>query len=297
MKNKLIILILLLPIVLMFSLFSVAQATSLVIDTPISSIETKIYDGLVYSSSFVYDLSDENTKNIYLVPYVYPISVKNENKNITFEFSNVDNKDETDPNTKVNLKSINIVIDGIDTQVYLIECLDIASIFITLKCQTYSSQVRLDIISSLPIGISNISVLDINHVKVNVNEIMTGDFLYFSASSYPIGSNADITYYSNNESLLTINQDTGYAKCISSGVVTITSRLNNGIRGVVEKNIQITINKSETITDILVEGKENNVISILYGSETVQFSGEVSLESPNINKANPIIVKYSPYYS
>ncbi|MBE5746465.1 MAG: hypothetical protein E7359_04200 [Clostridiales bacterium] len=249
MKNKVVALMLLIPLLLIFTTFSLANVSSLYVPVSVSSI-TSLNKNVEYI-----ELTENNTLNIQ--NQILPL--KAENQEVTYSKSSVGN---------YSMPNINISNDGIITAFTPGTC----KITTTTNDGGYVSSFILEVNSKLPL----------DFVITSNNEVKINETLYLTANLIPSNSTGTIKWYSSNNNIAKVEELTGKLTPIQSGEVTVTAILNNGLNGQIVKTQKITILKGDVIATM--NGSTESSIKTYSGK--VDFVASVDLDKVNEEDIN-----------
>ena len=227
MKNKVIALILIIPIVLMFCVFSAANIATLNVPIAVSSIS------LFHDWQETINLAESNQFQINA--QVMPRNASN--KGLIYSYEAVGGK----PTPEIVISEDGIVTaNGYGT----------AKITVTTKDGSYKKSFLLQVTSTKA-----------THIAIELNtstDIVVGAAFKMLATALPNEAlDKNITFSSSDESIVRINRLTGDCTAISSGVVTLKASLENGINGKIEEELQVTVLPTATSSPITFNGSVN----------------------------------------
>ncbi len=265
MKNKVIALILIIPIVLMFCVFSAANIATLNVPIAVSSVS------LFHEWKEKVNLAESNQFQINA--QVMPRNATN--KGIIYSHQ---------------VKSGNPVISISETGLVTASGYGTAQITVTTKDGSYKQSFLLEVTSTVATNLE---------VMLNTStEVMIGDNFKMLATVVPNEAlDKNVKFSSSNENIVRINALTGECTAISSGRATLTATLENAIDGAIEKQIEvvvlptisnnpITFNGSTNFSDITFETNYVNQIIMEVNFTSLHQLGETLTE-------NSIICSYN----
>lgn len=279
MNKKIMILIMAIPLLLMFSIFSIVNTASLVVDIPVSDVEIRLLHEETESDTITLDIANY-TSPVYLLSEIRPDNVPEANKIVTYSFESLE-EDADKIDHIIELVDEKIIYNGFETKVQRLVPKDIGKVKIKGSAGNYSDSVLVEVYSSKALAISSLTATKANGENVSFNEINAGDILYLEAHVYPDNIlDKTVKWKSSNENIIKINEHTGKARVLSSGEVEVTATLNDGYPEKHTKSIKLNVQRPESISGISIEGSENLTrnVSLLKKGSTVEFTVEINLE-------------------
>ncbi len=261
MKKKIMMLILVIPIILILTVFSVVNTSSLIVDIPVSGINLKAEkDGELYDSIYI-DISNYDVNApFYIISNIEPKNLSENLKVVRFSFNWLDEEmqDEKDSNQVVRLETKNIMFQGEEVKAYAIIPQNVGKIKITGTAGNYSDSIVVEVSSSKPTAIDSIIANNKNGEAINFEEIFSGDVLYFKANILPATLHSEnTTWSSSNQFIIDINEATGKARVLSSGEVIVTATLQDSYPLGITKSVKINVKPVESVSGITIDGFEN----------------------------------------
>ena len=244
MRNKIIALIMVIPLVLMVCVFSLSNVASYQIDIPVSDVT------LFNDRQEVINLAEGNTLQINA--QVMPINAKN--KGLTYSYDRVG--DNPLPNLTISQTGL-IEASGYGS----------AKITVTSKDGAYKKSFIINVTSTLATDV----ILNLSTTQ----NIFVGDTFSLLGSVIPSDAlDKNLKYYSSDSTIVRVNQITGECRAISSGRVNLRAVLDNGINGKIEKLVEVLVYPSNSSNPITFNGKTK-------ASENIFESDYVSLMEVN----------------
>jgi len=226
MKNKVIILIMLIPIVLMVCVFSAANFTALQVPIAVSSVS------LYHENLEVINLVENNTFQINA--QVSPINASN--KGLIYTYEAVNGKQT--PSLNIDNKGL-ITASGYGT----------AKVIVTTKDGAYKKSFMLVVTSTKATElVANLSKTD---------DIVVGDEFSILTAVLPNEAlDKLVTFSSSDSNKVRIDALTGEAKALSRGRVTLKATLQNGINGRIEKSFDVVVLPNDSSNPITFDGSQ-----------------------------------------
>ena len=256
MKNKLIIFIMAVPLVLIFAIFSLTKYVSLKTDVSVAGVRFLNED---YISL---DLAD--TKCITLNAQVYPKNATNQD--IAYSWEKVRQQD----NVSCQIENKIATFDGL------------GEIRITARSIDGNYQ------DSIIVKTTSHNILDINVVSdkddSNLHNMGTysldiGEKIIFSITTIPENlSYNSISFTTSNEKILSINSTNGVALAKSSGQTIVTIKVTSGEDEFI-KQITVNVKPISSEKTALINGQENSTIKLV--TNNLNFSASVNLSKFN----------------
>ncbi len=252
MKNKIILFIMAVPLVLILVMFSLTKYVSLKTDVSVAGIR------FINEEYTVLDLADTNM--IILNAEVYPKNATNQD--ISYSWEKVKESD----NVSCLIEQDSATFDGL------------GEIRITARSVdgNYKTSIRVKTISSKILDIKVTSNKDDSLLHSSgIYNLDIGENIIFSITTIPENLQYDsVRFMSNNEKVLSINSVTGSSLAKSNGQAVVTTKVKSGDN---EFTKQTTINVKPISEDkvALINGQENSAVKIVTSSVT--FSAIVNL--------------------
>lgn len=270
MKKKIIALMMVIPLILMFTIFSISNAVKITIDIPVGgvSITNESKDGLIYI-----DLADPKSDEFYLKVDVQPAYAAN--KEFTVSADSVEDSILAD-----------IDYDTTSGKITFNSC-GKTKLKVTTKDGGYTDTVTFVVSSSkvtdfLP-TIDN-KTLEKGTLTDYAADITSGSLTFGAILSPDNLSDSDIEWTSSDNTILNINPVTGIATARMSGDVIVRATVTNGINGEITKTIALHINAAKSNSGLIVDGN---------GSNSVGEDETTLLASPN-DESLSFYVEYNP---
>lgn len=261
MKKTIISLMLIIPLILVLALFSIGKVASLTFDIPASGINitTQTEDGFLDIDMATYN------DDIFITAQVEPKNASNRDYSIT-----VESLEETaEENIKIDEESGKLTLLGVGK----------AKITATSKDKGFQDSIIANIYSTKIVSIApSLSDHLNNNIEVTktsnntYSTTISGGYYNFSTAIYPETLNdSNIEWSSSDSNVISINPVTGKAKACLSGNATVTATSCDGIKGDIKAVINVTVNKSTTASTLLINGQDDDLISVDKNAKSVQF--------------------------
>ena len=227
MKYKIVSLILLIPLVLMFCVFSAANIASLKVPISVSSVT------IFHDSQEKLNLAEGNEFQINA--QVLPRNASN--KGLIYSYERVNNS----PLPYLEIS---------DTGLVKASGYGIAKITVTTKDGAYKKSFLLEVTSTIATDLD---------ISLNTqSDIFVGDEFVLNCNVLPNETlDKGVIFSSSDTNIVRINELTGECTAISSGIVTLNATLNNGLNGNLEKELQVVVLPTASSSLITFEGKQN----------------------------------------
>jgi len=227
MKNKVISLILIIPLVLMFCVLSAANLATLKVPIAVSSVT------IFHEPQENINLAESNEFQIHA--QVMPRNASN--KELIYSCERVNGK--PFPNLEIDEKGL-VKANSNGT----------AKITVTTKDGAYKKSFLLEVTSTL--------ATDLLTSLNTTNDIFVGDEFVLNAKVVPNETlDKTVKFTSSNANIVNINELTGECIAISSGKVTLTATLENGLNGEIKKEIEVLVLPNASSSLITFNGKQN----------------------------------------
>ena len=224
MKYKVISLILIIPIVLMFCVFSAANIASLSISIPVSSVT------VFHQMQEKINLAE--TDEFQINAQVLPRNATN--KGLVYSYEAVNGYPL--PNLSIDENGL-VKASGYG----------VAKITVTTKDGAYKKSFLVEVTSTLASDI----ILSLS----KTDDIMIGDEFVVDCLITPQETlDRNVVFSSSNQSIVKIDSLSGECKAISSGKVTLKATLENGLNGKIEKTMDIVVLPNASSSPITFDG-------------------------------------------
>lgn len=259
MKQKVLALVMIVPLIFMIALFSVGKVASFFVDIPASgiSITTQNQDGFI-------DVDIANYNNdIYLTANVEPANAKN--KGYYFEVSGLEDEKQAD----IKIENDGRLVINSDGK---------AKITAVSVDKGFKDSIVVSAYSTKVLNVTP-QIVDVMHNKLTLNktesgyavDMTTGEY-EFSSLIYPDElSDSTIIWNSDNTNVLEINKVTGKAKAKLSGRANIILRCPNGINGDIYTNIEVNVSPIVSTSGLSINGLQDNTIMCSSLADKVEF--------------------------
>ena len=230
MKNRIVSLILVIPLVLLFCVFSASNIVSLSVPIAVSSVS------IFHDEQEIVNLAQVDEFQINA--QVYPKNATNKGLIYSYE---VINKGVMPESTFLEINENGLVkAKGCGT----------AKISVTTKDGAYKKSFILEVVST------KATDLIVNLDKTD--DIFVGDEFNILATVLPQEAlDKNVKFESNNNNVLTVDEVSGECKAISSGVATITATLENSLQGRMQKVVDVVVLPQVSKSLISLGGKQN----------------------------------------
>ena len=260
MKNKVIALIMIIPILFLVTIFSLGKVAGFFVDIPVSGINivTQNQDGFI-----VIDLA-KYQNDIYMQAKVEPSNANNQVYNFVIE--GVDGKEPADieieqdgrliakGDGKAKITAISADKGFADSVIVIVHSTKVLQALPQLKDNGNNS---------VPINGQN------GNYEVTVN----GGLYNFDALLYPSElADANVSWISSNSNVIEINSVTGKAKAKLSGSAVVSLLCPDALKGEMQRvdvNVTVVANKGES--GLSIDGMVNNTLLCSTDSQSVEF--------------------------
>lgn len=224
MKNKLIILIMAVPLILTFVVFSMTSYASIKTNVAVAGVEIEQEDFMTL------DLADDNL--LRLKTTVFPAGATN--KSVKYECEKVNSLDNVSWLIKENG---DIIFSGYGQ--------------VRVKVSTVDGNYK----DSIIVFVTSSKLIDFIVVAPSSN-VAIGDKINFTTKVYPSGIDVDsISWQSSDSSVISIDS-LGRAQAKSAGSAVITATLASG-ESVLTRSVTVVVDKMNASSVALINGKEN----------------------------------------
>ncbi|HKL94348.1 MAG TPA: Ig-like domain-containing protein, partial [Clostridia bacterium] len=254
MKKKIVALMAVIPLILLFTVFSVSGAVSLAISIPVASItiENK-KDGVLVLDNANYE------SNFKLYIHVNPLKAANKGYTKTLEL--LDNPDG-------DANEVMTILD--DGTVKLKDKIGKVKVTYTSNDGGYTDSVILIATSSKVMSLSATATA-INDI-VPIDTVQSGTEFLLRAEVYPqTAEDQDVLWSSSDESIVFVNSVTGIATALLSGTAILTATCYDSVKGTLTASTTVTVEQSTTLSQITVNGKDEHTILFFDQSKSLSF--------------------------
>ena len=274
MKKKIIALILIIPLLFLITIFSVGKVAGIFTDIPASGIKitTQTENGILYLDMAKYE------KDIYLEAEVQPQNAKN--KDYKFEISKVD---EETPLADIEIASDGLLIVRGEGKAKITAISADKGFTDSMILSVHSSKILSMVPVLKTVFGESIALQKVGDSTYNTT-ITSGEYEFGSIINPVALSDSDVTWHSEDDSVIDIDEVTGRAKARLSGTSKVTLTSNNGINGVISATINVTVPYSGGASGMTIEGKIENSLVFSKGSNVVSFY--IELEEANKELGN-----------
>ncbi len=219
MKKKIMALMLVIPIILTFAIFSFSKTAAVLADIPVHDI------AIEKGENGFLDIELTSNESHYLKYEVTPLEAKNRDVKITCT-----------PKGLV-----------IDEKTGLISASDVGKYVITVETIDggFRDSLTVNVTSKKVIDFELGNFLDKNKTPLNKNKIEMGDQFYISTTTRP-DLPSIINWESSDSSIIRVDPYTGLCTARKNGTATITATLEDGIHGPIKKSKTIDVFLHET---------------------------------------------------
>jgi len=241
MRNRIIALLLVIPIILMYCIYSVSNVTGLTIQIPVNGI-------ISYNEQEEYvDIAEQNYLKIDST--VSPINATN--KGISYSVQPIENEKtceiEIDEHKNIIPKSVGKV-----------------KITSTTNEGAYKSSFILTV------GSQKATELEIV-LPNNYQMFLVGREVQLNYEVYPSNiQDAVVEWSVSDESVAKIDEKTGKLKCLSAGDLTVYAKLQDGLNGEIVAQKQLVVEANTTESGLLVNNLQNTSVKTFENSLTFE---------------------------
>ena len=252
MKNKIILLIMIIPLLFMLVVYGVGKTISVVVDIPVSGIQiTSQHENGLLSLDMA-----EYKGDFRLEAQVLPAEAKNRGYSITVD--PVDS--ETAP--------ISFTNDG----TLVINDTGKAKVTVTSDERAFTDSIIVSVTSSKLINLypsltedvfeSAVALTPSTEEGVDYEATIESGSYHMSVSMHPSNlSHSNLSWKSDDENALSVNA-LGAMKAMLSGTTYVTVSSPDGIHGNLEKKIKFNVTKTETPSGITVNGGNGGTVFV-----------------------------------
>lgn len=256
MKNRVLLLIMTLPIVLLIALFSMGKIASINTEISVSGIEiTTQNDG-----GFIYIDRADYADDIVFSAQVFPVNASNQGYSFSVEYPDDECDIYLDADNTLQIKGngkAKIVATSKDKGFT-------ASVIVT----AYSSKVFSITPKLTNVGGEDVAIDFVDDGAYSTS-ITTGIYDFSSVAEPSELSDASVVWSSGNSDILEVNPVTGKLKAKLSGQTYVVANCPSGVNGGVECRIDVQVASAYTSSGLLVNGLENNSVLSDIGTNTV----------------------------
>lgn len=251
MKNKILALILILPLMAYLIIFSVSMAVGVNIEIPVCAIEitTPTENGILY-------VNYANSDDIIINAEVLPTTAKN--KNYYFKVEEIEDEDyceaSVDTDGRLSLGSLGsakitvISYDGGFTDSILLIATSSKAIEVTPMLRNVLGEVS---------PLKEVDGADYDY-ELTVSSALKSSLL--TANVYPATiSETDIHWTSEDSTICDINEITGHMTPMTGGVTYIQMRVPDTAHGEIKKRIKVNVQRIEFNEGIIVNGVHEDI--------------------------------------
>ncbi len=226
MKQRIVALVMIIPIVLMICVFSAANVVTLAMPIPVSGIELDMNQEETLSLSAGVDTLQINARAI-------PLNASNQKLN--YSYAEISGKRPAE---------IEIDAEGV------IRAKRVGSLKITVSTAEggFSKSFLLHVTSEKA-----------TEIEITVPESMvSGEKKTFTSQVYPEeAASTNVTWESSNKNILKINALTGAAEAVSAGRATVTATVKDGLSGKLSASAEVVVTPAETESGLFVSAGED----------------------------------------
>ena len=227
MKQRIVALVMIIPIVLMICVFSAANVVTLAMPIPVSGIELEMNPEETLSLSAGVD-------TLEIRAHAMPLNASNQKLN--YSSAEIPGKRPAEIE--------------IDTAEGVIRAKRVGSLKITVSTAEggFSASFILDVTSEKA-----------TELEITVPETMaSGEKKTFTSRVYPEeAADTNVIWKSFPENVLKINALTGAAEAISAGCATVTATVKDGLKGELTASAEVTVTPAETESGLFVSAGED----------------------------------------
>lgn len=250
MKRKIVALIAVIPLILLFTVFSVSGAVSLAISVPVSFISIENKNGGIITL----DRTSYHDGDFKLSVRVYPLNAAN--KGFTKSMELIDECDFA-PSDVLSISDEGCV--SLNNK--------IGRVKVTFKSNDggYTDSVIIIATSSTVMSLyANSLSLE---GETPIDTIVSGEKFLMEAQTYPeTAYDSEVIWSSSDENIVSVNRVTGIASAITSGEATITAQC-----GALTSSKKVTVDSRETASNITVNGNDEHNINIFENNTSLSF--------------------------
>lgn len=252
MKNKIILLIMIIPLLFMLVVYGVGKTISVVVDIPVSGIQitSQHEDGLLSLDMAEYK------GDFRLEAQVLPAEAKNRGYSIT-----------VDPVDSEN-SPISFTSDG----TLVINDTGKAKVTVTSDERAFTDSIIVSVTSSKLINLypsltedifeSAVALTPSTEEGVDYEATIESGSYHMSVAMHPSNlSHSNLSWKSNDENAIRVNA-LGEMKAMLSGTTYVTVSSPDGIHGNLEKKIKFNVTKTETPSGITVNGGNGGTVFV-----------------------------------
>ena len=272
MKNKLILLVMTVPIILMFAIFSMTNYVSLKTDVFVAGIKFAMQDYI--------EIDLANTDNLVLDSIITPANATN--KQVEYSFVKQNQSDDI----YCDFNQDTVYFTGLGQAQIIVKTID----------GGYKDTITVNVTSS--------KLIDFN-IMAPGGEVKVGDKINFEIKTSPLNMNyTKIEWFSSDESKLSISKTSGSALVKDSGDVEVSAKVYDG-ENVFTDKVTISIQKLNTDSLATINGVQeysekttSNAVSFITKVYLDNFTSSCSIDDFSFNydvlkvsslKATPLV--------
>ncbi len=274
MKKKIMALMIVIPLILMLTIFSVGKAVSVVVDIPVSGIHiiTQSSDGIIMLDMAHY------SNDIYILAEVEPYNAKN--KNYTYAITGVGGQSAAD--IAIDSSSGLLTLNGTGS----------AKITVTSASGGYTDSLIVNAYSSKVIGLSprlenafgqTVALMESGNTEYDYYaDIASGTYTFYAGVSPVTLSDSAVIWATDNADIAEINAVTGRLKAKLSGSADITLDSGNAVSEGVKKTVRLNVTPASTLSGITINGGEGTDLLCAENAQYAEFLVEKPQGSSDI---------------
>lgn len=247
MKKKIIALIMVIPLVFMFTIFSASKIISIGFKIPASSIEIK---NKGESKTLSFDMA-EYLNDFYLDIAVLPYEAENRSYDIK-----VENQDTTSlvPIVDIDKTTGKVKLRNVGKAKVSVTSFDggfkDSVMFVVNSSKIVSFEPKLYNIVNEEVPLLSHSIYDYQVT------LPSGKYLFDSLITPPTVSNSKLIWTSSDQSVIDIDKITGASIMQLSGTSIVTGKVE-GVSGQIERKILVHVEQLNTLSGITINGQDN----------------------------------------
>lgn len=255
MKKKIIALIMVIPLVLMLTIFAISKTVAISVDVPAESIKitSQNDDGFVSFDMATYQ------NDYFVLAKVFPDQAKNQN--YTVSVNSLD--DNAEPCVSVDENNLmHLHREGL------------AEVIAKSNDKGFEDIIKVSVTSSKPydmdLSVTNGELKASSDANFDYEyNAYTGSRVEFKSSISPNNVDNNVTTWISNDKCFVINPYSGIAVSTFSGEYIVTAMVNDGVEGPIVKRIKVVLQKPNKSTTI--NGSTSPMIRVEEGSTEVGF--------------------------
>lgn len=261
MKKKIVALMAVIPLILIFTVFSVSGAVSLAISIPVASIKIENkQDGVIVLDQAAYD------DNFKLDVHVNPLNAANKGYTKTLELLDEPLGDASE-----------VLTVQANNTVKLKDKIGRVKLTYTSNDGGYTDSVILIATSSKVMSLSATATTFSDTTPIDT--ATSGTEFLLRADVYPVtATDLDVLWSSSDDSIVAVNSVTGIATALTSGVATLTATCHDAIRGQLTSSTEVTVTQASTPSQITVNGKDEHKLTFFNQAKSLSFLLETPID-------------------